>query len=182
MMAASTHRSLVIAIATVMALASCESSPTYPSVVMHTNGSEIGWWTIQLDKGTALDPQIPPPDHPVITIKADVFFDHGSSILKLSQTDALDDVAALIINNGRPVVLRGHTDDTGSAEYNMLLGADRAHSIQNHLIHALGVPSDLILSVESLGESCPADTNATPAGRSNNRRVEIYEPEYPPSC
>ena len=65
----------------------------------------------------------------------------------------------------------GHTDATGSDEYNQALGYRRAQSIQNYF-ESKGMPVNKIL-IDSRGESEPADENITTTGRANNRRTSI---------
>lgn len=65
----------------------------------------------------------------------------------------------------------GHTDNTGSAEYNQDLSARRASAVTNVLIES-GVSPVRIQSI-GRGENAPVATNLTPEGRQQNRRVEI---------
>ena len=67
--------------------------------------------------------------------------------------------------------IQGHTDSTGSAQYNQQLGLQRAESVRRHL-HAQGVALDRMATI-SYGEDAPAETNSTAEGRALNRRVEI---------
>ena len=67
--------------------------------------------------------------------------------------------------------ITGHTDATGSDEYNQALGYRRAKSVQLYF-ESKGVPENRII-VESMGEKEPADNNSTAKGRANNRRTII---------
>ena len=69
------------------------------------------------------------------------------------------------------VEIKGHTDDRGSDEFNMMLSKDRALSVLNYLIKK-GVSQDKI-SYSYYGERLPLTTNSTPEGRQQNRRVEF---------
>lgn len=71
--------------------------------------------------------------------------------------------------NGVDIV--GHTDSTGSQELNQSLSQRRAQSVANYLT-ANGVPGQRI-SAYGAGPSQPIASNATDAGRAQNRRVEI---------
>ncbi|WP_061240970.1 OmpA family protein [Ectopseudomonas composti] len=71
--------------------------------------------------------------------------------------------------NGVNIV--GHTDSTGSQELNQSLSQRRAQSVANYLT-ANGVPGQRI-SAYGAGPSQPIASNATDAGRAQNRRVEI---------
>ena len=65
----------------------------------------------------------------------------------------------------------GHTDSDGDAAYNQTLSEGRARSVANTLI-ANGVPAGRIQTF-GRGESQPVASNLTPAGKAQNRRVEI---------
>lgn len=65
----------------------------------------------------------------------------------------------------------GHTDNTGSASYNMDLSQRRAQSVAG-ILTAGGVAGSRIVAV-GRGEDQPVASNATEQGRAQNRRVEI---------
>ena len=67
--------------------------------------------------------------------------------------------------------IQGHTDATGSPEYNDWLGLQRAEAVRRHM-HAEGVALGRMATI-SYGEGAPAEPNDTPEGRARNRRVEI---------
>ena len=73
--------------------------------------------------------------------------------------------------NKNGVNIVGHTDSTGSQELNQSLSQRRAQSVANYLT-ANGVPGQRI-SAYGAGPSQPIASNATDAGRAQNRRVEI---------
>ncbi len=73
--------------------------------------------------------------------------------------------------NKNGVNIVGHTDSTGSQELNQSLSQRRAQSVANYLT-ANGVPGQRI-SAYGAGPSQPIASNASEAGRSQNRRVEI---------
>jgi peptidoglycan-associated lipoprotein len=78
------------------------------------------------------------------------------------------------IKEGDSVVflIAGHTDSTGSEDYNYELGAKRAQSVARYLITRKGVDPTRVITV-SYGESNPLEDNKTRQGRAKNRRVEI---------
>lgn len=82
-----------------------------------------------------------------------------------------DDVAERVIKSGEKIILIGHTDNTGSGESNMILGARRAKIVKDYLV-GKGVPEGQI-SVNSKGENSPVASNANADGRAKNRRVEL---------
>jgi len=69
------------------------------------------------------------------------------------------------------VQIVGHTDSVGSDEYNMKLSQRRAESVANYLVQN-GVPRQNI-KTDWRGKREPVASNATAAGRAQNRRVEI---------
>lgn len=73
--------------------------------------------------------------------------------------------------NKNGVNIVGHTDSTGSQELNQSLSQRRAQSVANYLT-ANGVAAQRI-SAYGAGPSQPIASNATEAGRAQNRRVEI---------
>jgi outer membrane protein OmpA-like peptidoglycan-associated protein len=71
----------------------------------------------------------------------------------------------------RQVLIEGHTDSTGSAEYNRQLSQRRAASVEHFLI-SQGVDARRI-DIRGYGRDYPVASNDTGAGRQQNRRVEI---------
>lgn len=65
----------------------------------------------------------------------------------------------------------GHTDSTGSADYNYSLSNRRATSVANYLA-SQGLDQNRILS-QGMGPDQPIASNATESGRAQNRRVEL---------
>lgn len=70
------------------------------------------------------------------------------------------------------ITVVGFTDDTGTAEYNQKLSLQRAQSVVDYL-ESQGVAEARLKAVGD-GENDPIATNATAAGRAQNRRVELY--------
>lgn len=108
-----------------------------------------------------------------LDLSSEVSFDVGSSDLKTAFFPTLEKLASVIVKYDRTVVhVVGHTDSTGSAEYNQGLSERRAQSVVGYLQNG-GVPFGRTRS-EGRGEYQPRATNDTEAGRQLNRRVEIY--------
>jgi outer membrane protein OmpA-like peptidoglycan-associated protein len=72
----------------------------------------------------------------------------------------------------RKLRVEGHTDNTGDPEYNRALSQRRAEAVSEWLV-VHGISRDRLQSA-GVGEARPIDTNATEAGRHNNRRVEFH--------
>jgi len=73
---------------------------------------------------------------------------------------------------GIRVEVGGHTDSKGSSQYNLDLSRRRAQAVKRHLVQNYGV-NPQALTTRGYGEHSPIDSNATPAGRQLNRRVEF---------
>ena len=69
--------------------------------------------------------------------------------------------------------IEGHTDSDGDEAFNLELSKKRAKAVMERLI-AMGIAPER-LKYTGWGESKPVDTNATPEGRANNRRVEFVK-------
>ena len=69
------------------------------------------------------------------------------------------------------MLIEGHTDSTGSDELNMTLSQKRADAVKEALT-GKGVSADRI-TTKGYGKKYPVASNDSPAGRSQNRRVEI---------
>jgi outer membrane protein OmpA-like peptidoglycan-associated protein len=87
--------------------------------------------------------------------------------------DALNAFAERLKSENRNVYLeiQGHTDATGSADYNMKLGSERAEAVRRYL-NKQGVALNRMSTI-SYGASEPVESNKTKEGRSKNRRVVV---------
>ena len=101
-----------------------------------------------------------------------VGFETASAELKEEPRRVLEDAARqLLAKPALAVQISGHTDSRGSEAYNQDLSERRAQSVRDYLVEH-GVAAER-LSAEGLGESQPADSNESEAGRARNRRVEL---------
>ena len=108
----------------------------------------------------------------LVNLPDGVTFDVGSATLKPEFRATLDKVAESLIQYPNSLIdVYGHTDSTGSDSFNQTLSENRARTVMNYLI-TKGVPAARIRS-QGFGETMPIADNATPEGRSKNRRVEI---------
>ncbi|MBX2868143.1 MAG: OmpA family protein, partial [Acidiferrobacterales bacterium] len=99
-------------------------------------------------------------------------FDINSATIKIESLPILKDIETTLRNfPAIEVTIEGHTDGSGDEVLNLALSIARANSVRNHLIER-GI-SGLRMAAKGFGESQPIQTNATPAGRSANRRIEI---------
>ncbi|WP_223639684.1 OmpA family protein [Corallococcus sp. EGB] len=107
----------------------------------------------------------------VVTLSGSVLFATNATELLPAARDRLSDVATALKQSNSPLLIEGHTDARGSAEYNDQLSERRAESVKNFLVNQ-GVPADRI-EIRGMGKSRPVASNSTAEGRANNRRVEI---------
>lgn len=75
------------------------------------------------------------------------------------------------------ITVVGFTDNTGTDAINNKLSAERAESVANYLVNH-GVKKSRLTTMGD-GSKHPIASNATPAGRAQNRRVEIYVTSSP---
>ena len=108
----------------------------------------------------------------VLRMPSDVTFATNQASIDPRFNAVLDDVAGVLNEYDRSVIdIIGHADASGSDEYNLDLSRRRASSVAGYLV-SRGVIADR-LYVDGRGESQPIASNDTPAGKAQNRRVEI---------
>ncbi len=108
----------------------------------------------------------------IVTMPQDILFATNSTSLSGSMVNDIYTLASSINRYPNTTVnVIGHTDNVGSATYNMDLSQRRARSVASVLING-GVAAYRIQSF-GRGEDQPVATNLTPEGRAQNRRVEI---------
>lgn len=115
---------------------------------------------------------------------SNVTFEYDSADLTTLAKAQLDEVVTamqkLIADTGSGSASRlrveGHTDDRGSDDYNLDLSQRRAQSVKAYLV-AHAIPADLV-EPHGWGETRPSHSNATDAGRAQNRRVDFVFREY----
>lgn len=107
----------------------------------------------------------------VLTL-GDFLFATGKADLMSGAQRTIDQLAAFLNKYPtRKVSVEGHTDSVGSEDYNFALSQRRSDSVRSAIM-ARGISSDRI-TAKGLGELYPVASNDTPAGRQQNRRVEI---------
>ncbi len=101
-----------------------------------------------------------------------LFFETGSSKIKESSYPVLDQVVAVMNrHNEYDLMIAGHTDNTGSADGNLKLSAERAAAAKEYII-SKGIDGARIIS-EGFGQTKPVASNDTDEGKALNRRVEF---------
>jgi len=100
-----------------------------------------------------------------------VYFDYARSTLNASEREKLTQAVDYLSNNfGKKILVEGHCDWRGTADYNLGLGERRARAVKNYLTQ-LGVAADRIGTV-SKGD-LEAITNGSDAQMSKDRRADI---------
>ncbi len=108
----------------------------------------------------------------LVNLPDGVTFDVDSSTLKPEFRSTLDEIAQSLQQYPNSLVdVYGHTDSTGSDQYNQALSERRASTVANYLV-TRGVSAARIRS-QGFGETMPVASNDTEYGRQRNRRVEI---------
>lgn len=100
-----------------------------------------------------------------------LFFDLDKYVIRSESYPELKRMANIIKENDLQIEVLGHTDNTGSPEYNKNLSEKRANAVKEYLI-AQGLEASKI-NVQGFGETQPLASNDTEEGRAQNRRVEI---------
>ncbi len=104
-----------------------------------------------------------------------ILFDTDSDRLKPESAPVLKSVArALATNPNLRLQIEGHTDSTGNADHNLDLSKRRAEAVKTVLVSQFKVDAAR-LTATGLGATKPIDSNDTPAGRAQNRRVEFVK-------
>lgn len=101
-----------------------------------------------------------------------VLFDTDKANIKPQFVPMLNNaVEVMNINPGLTVDINGHTDSRGTDAHNQALSERRASAVKQYMAeHGVAVSR---MQTHGFGESRPIDTNATPEGMYNNRRVEF---------
>jgi len=113
-------------------------------------------------------------DYQVYGVDEKVLFDTDKATVKPTAAAALKQITASINQRyaGKDVRILGFADSRGDKSYNRDLSKQRAEAVKNYLVTTDKMPADRV-STEAFGEEQPAASNATAAGRQENRRVEI---------
>ncbi|MFC0446251.1 OmpA family protein [Pseudidiomarina halophila] len=107
-----------------------------------------------------------------LQLPSNITFGTDSAVIASNFDPVLNDVARVLQKYEKTtMVIEGHTDSTGSAEYNQRLSENRALAVRNHL-NRNGVDARRLTAM-GFGESQPIATNETESGRQLNRRVEL---------
>ena len=157
------------------------STTTYTLTAIGPSGSDTR--TVTVDVSTPPAPPPPPPTGPRLSgaemlqqQSQDAYFDYDKSDIRPDARDALTRDAGLLkqIFTQDPnfsVVIEGHCDERGSAEYNLALGDRRASAAKEFLV-TMGIPADRLKTI-SYGKERPQCTEANEGCWQKNRRAHL---------
>ena len=124
-------------------------------------------------------------DNGSIVLSEGVFFDVGSSEIKPEAKPTIEQLISVFerfLSNAEnakyvdSIVISGHTDSDGTDESNRTLSTNRANAVLDYLLTGqrakLGKYASYFCAA-GYGETRPVASNATAAGRAQNRRIEI---------
>jgi outer membrane protein OmpA-like peptidoglycan-associated protein len=102
-----------------------------------------------------------------------ILFATGSATIEGESTPTLQEIADMLTTHpDLKLLIEGHTDNVGSAAANQALSEQRAAAVKQYLVSKNGIAAAR-LQTKGYGASKPAASNDTPAGRQQNRRVEL---------
>jgi len=103
---------------------------------------------------------------------SDVLFDTGKADLKPGAREKLSRLSGVLMSHpGLHVEVEGHADSVGATDLNQTLSESRAASVRDYLVRGGIAPNTV--GTAGFGESQPVASNATAAGKQQNRRVEL---------
>lgn len=107
-----------------------------------------------------------------VALPSGILFDTNKAVVRADARASIAAAADVLKNYPDTyITVEGHTDSTGSAEYNQRLSERRAQAVHDLLVQG-GVPASR-LSVKGYGATDPIADNSTPEGRQANRRVQL---------
>lgn len=107
-----------------------------------------------------------------ITFDSGLLFDVNKATLKSASRTQLAELATILNKyEDTNILLEGHTDATGSDEYNLELSQKRSQAVANYL--AINNVNATRFTTMGYGEMQPIESNETSYGREMNRRVEV---------
>lgn len=111
-------------------------------------------------------------DEIVLNMPGNVTFATDQAEIRSDFYGVLNSVGLVLKEYEKTIIeVTGHTDSTGSDEYNQTLSQRRATNVGNYLV-GQGILNQRVLA-QGFGETMPIGDNSTPAGRQQNRRVEL---------
>ena len=111
-------------------------------------------------------------DRGLVLTLADILFEVNEATIKPGAERSLERISQFLQQYpDREILVEGFTDSTGESSYNQQLSERRAQAVKNALA-SFAVQANRV-QTKGYGEEYPVASNDTPAGRQQNRRVEI---------
>lgn len=108
-------------------------------------------------------------------VTSGILFDVNSDRIRAESFGVLKEISQVLKENaGVRIKIIGHTDSDGDDKANLALSQKRALAVKTALSKDFGIDSAR-METDGLGESKPIDSNTTPQGKANNRRVEFLK-------
>jgi len=157
------------------------NSTTYTLTAAGPGGTRTATATVSVTAPPPPPPP-PPPAAPKVTLEdrlkevSDAFFDYDKSDVRSDARDALTkdaDTLKSILQEfpDATIMVEGHCDERGSAEYNLALGDRRSTAAKDFLVQ-LGVPADKLRTI-SYGKERPQCTEHEESCWQKNRRAHF---------
>ncbi len=100
-----------------------------------------------------------------------ILFDFDKAVIKSQSKPILDDLGSYLTQNPDLCLeVQGHTDNFGTAAYNILLSQRRSAAVKSYLVWHCGIKAKR-LTAHGFGLTRPLASNSTTSGRAKNRRV-----------
>lgn len=160
--------SLLVVFSTVLFSCKNRQMTVNPGAQVTIDGTQDGLQHVQRDfEGAAMtDRGI------MVSFDSDVLFPLNSSYLTDIAKAEIDKLVNLLADYpDANLIVDGHTDATGTAEYNQWLSEKRAESVKNYITNH-GIEARRI-TTNGFGQAKPVAPNTTKEGRQQNRRVEV---------
>ena len=150
--------------------------PELGSVVLQTEAAVSGTFGIRLLRFAESTPDF---SHVISSsgryVTHGILFDTDSDRLKAESAAVIKSIArGLETNPNLKLQIEGHTDSSGAADHNLDLSKRRAEAVKAVLVSQFKVDAAR-LTTAGLGATKPIDSNDTPQGRAQNRRVEFVK-------
>jgi hypothetical protein len=104
--------------------------------------------------------------------REDARLDRGQSVVSIHMTGTIGAVLMSLQSEWYLFQIEGHTDSVGSESFNQRLSERRADSVKQYLVQRFSIDPQRLIP-RGYGESEPIESNDTPRGRAQNRRIEI---------
>jgi peptidoglycan-associated lipoprotein len=101
-----------------------------------------------------------------------IYFDYDRAVIRESERGKMEQIAEYLkAHPQEKMIIAGHCDERGTAEYNRALGERRASAAREYLVR-LGINAERMTTI-SYGKDKPAETGHDNVSRSKNRRDEF---------